>query len=74
VWGKRDIGFRGIGTPHQRISDVVDAQIKRWYRLEMSLRQIQKELAAPYIGLLGLRILLLRIQQDVPSSSTDNFC
>ncbi len=71
--GSVTLNLEGLVRPYQRISDVVDAQIKRWYRLEMSLRQIQKELAAPYIGLLGLRILLLRIQQDVPSSSTDNF-
>jgi len=56
----------GLVRPYQRISDLVDEQIQRWYRMGMSLRQLQQALDKSYIGPLALRTLLLRIQQSAP--------
>lgn len=49
--------------PYQRIGSDVDAQIQRWGALSLSLRGMQTELAHSYIGVLGLRTLLTRLQQ-----------
>lgn len=64
--GSVALEFAGLVRPYQRISDLVDEQIQRWYRVGMSLRQMQKEFEATYIGPLALRTLLLRIQQSAP--------
>ena len=64
--GSVALDFAGLVRPYQRISDLVDEQIQRWYRVGMSLRQMQKELSTTYIGPLALRTLLLRIEQSVP--------
>jgi transposase-like protein len=49
--------------PYQRIGDDVDAQIQRWGALSLSLRQMQRELAQSYIGVLGQRTLLERLHR-----------
>jgi transposase-like protein len=64
--GSVALDFAGLVRPYQRISELVDEQIRRWYRMGMSLRQMQKELSTTYIGPLALRTLLLRIQQSAP--------
>jgi transposase-like protein len=66
--GSVALDFAGLVRPYQRISDLVDAQIQRWYRLGMSLRQMQQELATSYIGPLALRTLLKRTQQCCPAA------
>jgi transposase-like protein len=65
--GSVALDFAGLVRPYQRISDLVDEQIRRWYRLGMSLRQMQQELSTTSIGPLALRTLLQRIQQSVPT-------
>lgn len=70
--GSVALDFAGLVRPYQRISDLVDEQIKRWYQMGMSLRQLQQELTTSYIGPLALRTLLVRIEQSValtPSAS-----
>jgi transposase-like protein len=49
--------------PYQRIGNDVDAQIQRWGALSLSLRQMQRELAHSYIGVLGQRTLLERLHR-----------
>ena len=49
--------------PYQRISDGVDEQIRRWYRLGMSLRNIEKALTHSWMTPLSLRTLMVRIHQ-----------
>lgn len=65
--GSVALDFAGLVRPYQRISDLVDEQIRRWYRLGMSLRQMQQELSTSSIGPLALRTLLQRIQQSAPT-------
>jgi len=67
--GSVALDFSGLVRPYQRISDLVDEQIRRWYRVGLSLRQIQQELATTSIGPLALRTLLERIQQSVPRAA-----
>ena len=67
--GSVALEFAGLVRPYQRISDLMDEQIQRWYRMGMSLRQMQKELSTTYIGPLALRTLLLRIQQSAPPAA-----
>jgi transposase-like protein len=62
--GSVTFDLTGLVRPYQRISDVVDEQIQRWYRVGMSLRQLHRELDQSYIGPLALRTLLLRVQQS----------
>jgi transposase-like protein len=49
--------------PYQRIGGDVDAQIQRWGAMSLSLRDMQRELAHSYMGVLGLRTLLKRLHQ-----------
>jgi transposase-like protein len=67
--GSVALELAGLVRPYQRISDLVDEQVRRWYRMGMSLRQLQQELEQSYIGPLALRTLLVRIQQSVPTSA-----
>jgi transposase-like protein len=69
--GSVAVDFAGLVRPYQRISDLVDEQIRRWYRVGMSLRQMQQELATSYIGPLALRTLLQRIQQSTPLAAVE---
>jgi transposase-like protein len=70
--GSVTLDFAGLVRPYQRISDVVDEQIRRWYRAGMSLRQLQKELSTSYIGPLALRTLLQRIEQSTPTMPVED--
>jgi transposase-like protein len=65
--GSVAIEFAGLVRPYQRLSDLVDEQIQRWYRVGMSLRQLQKELSTTYIGPLAMRTLWVRVQQSAPT-------
>jgi hypothetical protein len=64
--GSVALDFAGLVRPYPRISDGVDEQLQRLYRVGLSLRQLQQALATPYIGPLALRTLLDRIQQSTP--------
>lgn len=55
--------LEGLVRPYQRLSDEVDEQIRRWYGLGQSLRQLQRELGQSFIGPLSLQTLLRRIHQ-----------
>lgn len=66
--GSVALELAGVVQPYQRLSDLVDEQIQRWYRVGMSLRQLQKELSTTYIGPLALRTLLVRVQQSAPTA------
>ena len=55
--------FDGLIRPYQRIGDDVDAQIRRWSHLRLSLREMQAELAHSRLGSLGHRTLTERLHQ-----------
>jgi len=55
--------FDGLIRPYQRIGDDVDAQIRRWGHLRLSLREMQAELAHSRLGSLGWRTLNERLHQ-----------
>lgn len=61
--GSVRIDFGDLLRPYQRIGDDVDAQIRRWGALAVSLRQMRKELAHLHIGPLALRTLNQRLHQ-----------
>lgn len=61
--GSVELPLAGLVRPYQRISDEVDEQIRRWYGMGQSLRQLQSELARSTIGPLSLKTLLTRIHQ-----------
>jgi transposase-like protein len=61
--GSVQIDLSGFVRPYQRISDEVDEQIRRWYHLGMSLRNIEKALAHGWMTPLSLRTLMVRIHQ-----------
>lgn len=61
--GSVRVELSGLVRPYQRISDEVDEQIRRWYRLGMSLRNIEKALAQSWMTPLSLRTLMVRIHQ-----------
>ena len=66
--GSVEMMFEGLVRPYQRLSDLVDEEIRRWYRQGLSLRQLQAELAQSYLGPLALSTLLQRLHQFVPTS------
>lgn len=66
--GSVEMDFSGLVRPYQRISDDVDEQIRHWYHLGLSLRQLEQELARSYLGPLGRRTLLSRLHQLVESA------
>lgn len=49
--------------PYQRVGEDVDAQIRRWGELRLSLREMQQELVRLHISPLALRTLNRRLQQ-----------
>jgi transposase-like protein len=55
--------FDGLIQPYQRLADDVDAQIRRWSHLCLSLREMQAELAHSRLGGLGRRTLMQRLYQ-----------
>jgi hypothetical protein len=59
------IDFDSLLRPYQRIWDDVDAQIRRWGGLALSLRQMRRELERLHIGPLSLRTLNQRLHQLV---------
>lgn len=61
--GSVQIELSGFLRPYQRISDEVDEQIRRWYHLGMSLRNIEEALADSWMTPLSLRTLMVRIHQ-----------
>lgn len=63
--GSVRIDFDSLLRPYQRIWDDVDAQIRRWGTLALSLRQMRRELEHLHIGPLALRTLNQRLHQLV---------
>lgn len=57
------VNFDGLLRPYQRLGDDVDAQIRRWSHLRLSLREMQAELAHSRLGGLGWRTLNERLHQ-----------
>ena len=63
--GSVELGLEGLVRPYQRLSDQVDAEIRHWYSLGLSLRQLEREVGRSYLGPLGRRTLLSRLHQLV---------
>jgi len=61
--GSVRLHFDGLLRPYQRLGDDVDAQIRRWAQLRLSLREMQAELAHSRVGSLGWRTLNERLHQ-----------
>lgn len=61
--GSVRLNFDGLLRPYQRLGDDVEAQIRRWAQLRLSLREMQAELAHSRIGSLGWRTLNERLHQ-----------
>lgn len=59
--GSVEIKLEGLVRPYQRISDEVDEQLQRWYRLGMSLRHLETALAHSWMSPLSLRTLMNHI-------------
>jgi transposase-like protein len=59
--GSVKLELDGLVRPYQRISDEVDEQIQRWYRLGMSLRHLEEALEQSWMSPLSLRTLMSRI-------------
>lgn len=53
----------GLMRPYQRISDKVDEEIRHWYSLGLSLRQLEREVERSWLGPLGRRTLMNRLHQ-----------
>ncbi len=61
--GSVRLAMDGWLRPYQRIGDDVDAQVRRWGALRLSLREMQAELAELQLSPLALRTLNRRLQQ-----------
>jgi hypothetical protein len=61
--GSVQIDFGDLLCPNQRVGADVDAQIKRWGGMAISLRQMRQELEHTYISPLALRTLNRRLHQ-----------
>jgi len=59
--GSVKLELDGLVRPYQRISDEVDEQIQRWYRLGMSLRHLEEALEQSWMSPLSLHTLMSRI-------------
>lgn len=59
--GSVQIELDGFVRPYQRISDAVDEQLQRWYRLGMSLRHLAEALEQSWMSPLSLRTLQNRV-------------
>lgn len=55
--------IEGWLRPYQRIGEDLDAQIRRWGELRLSLREMQEELGALFLTPLALRTLQQRLHQ-----------
>ena len=69
--GSVELGLEGLVRPYQRISDGVDEEIRHWYSLGLSLRQLEREVGRSHLGPLGRRTLLQRLHQltEMPTRS-----
>ena len=61
--GSVRLAMDGWLRPYQRIGDDIDAQVRRWGALRLSLREMQAELAQLHLPPLALRTLNQRLQQ-----------
>jgi putative transposase len=61
--GSVQIDWESLLRPYQRIGDDVDAQIRRWGGMAVSLRQMQREMKHLHFGPLALRTLNKRLHQ-----------
>jgi putative transposase len=61
--GSVRLEWDGLMRPYQRISDEVDEEIRHWYSLGLSLRQLEREVGRSWLGPLGRRTLLNRLHQ-----------
>ncbi len=61
--GSVQLEMDGWLRPYQRIGDDIDAQVRRWGVLRLSLREMQAELAQLHLPPLALRTLNQRLQQ-----------
>ena len=63
--GSVKVDLAGLVRPYQRISDEVDGEIRHWYSLGLSLRQLEREVGRSHLGPLGRRTLMQRLHQFV---------
>ncbi len=70
--GSVQLAMDGWLRPYQRIGDDIDAQVRRWGALRLSLREMQAELAQLHLPPLALRTLNQRLQQvaALPAATT----
>jgi transposase-like protein len=61
--GSVGLRLEGLVRPYQRISDETDEEIRHWYRLGLSLRQLEMEVARSRFGALGRRTLMERLHR-----------
>ena len=59
--GSVQIDFGDLLRPHQRVGADVDAQIERWGRMAVSLREMRRELEHTHVGPLATRTLNNRL-------------
>ena len=59
--GSVQIEFGDLLRPHQRVGADVDAQIERWGRMAVSLREMRRELEHTHVGPLATRTLNNRL-------------
>lgn len=60
--GSVKLNLAGWLGAYQRLDEGVDARVRRWAAMCMTLRDLQRELAHTFIGPLALRTLNLRLQ------------
>jgi len=61
--GSVQFELEGLIRPYQRISDGVDEEIRHWYSLGLSLRQLEREVERSRLGPLGRHTLMNRLHQ-----------
>ena len=52
--GSVQLALGGLIRPYQRISDDVDAELRHWYSLGLSLRQLEREVGRSWLGPLAV--------------------
>jgi hypothetical protein len=67
--GSVQLAMDGWLRPYQRIGDDVEAQVRRWGALRLSLREMQAELAQLHLTPLALRTLNARLHQVAVSAA-----
>jgi transposase-like protein len=68
--GSMELEMDGWLRPYQRIGEDVDAQIRRWGALRISLREMAAELEQLHLSPLALRTLNQRLQQVATAPAT----